>query len=91
MSNHSTGSGSPSTTVKDGTTTGWNKMANERRNITQPDDWWAAFQAAADSEGRDLSSWIGEAAKAKLSKKKAAKLSQRVTRGKAPKQTDGTD
>lgn len=32
---------------------------SERRNITQPADWWAAFEAQAKAEGASLSKWIG--------------------------------
>lgn len=52
-------------------------MTNERKNITQPADWWAAFETQAKAEGLTLSAWIGEAAKAKLPVKVAKKLSQR--------------
>lgn len=38
-------------------------MTNERKNITQPSDWWAAFEEAAKAEGLTLAAWLGEAAK----------------------------
>lgn len=37
-------------------------MTNERKLITQPADWWAAFEAAAESEGVSLAAWLGEVA-----------------------------
>jgi hypothetical protein len=52
-------------------------MTNERKNITQPPDWWAAFESAAKAEGLTLAEWIGEAAKAKLPKAAAKKLTER--------------
>ena len=36
-------------------------MASERRNISQPEEWWAAFEQQAKRDGADsLSKWIGE-------------------------------
>ena len=52
-------------------------MTNERKNITQPSDWWAAFEAQANAEGMTLAAWLGEAAKAKLPPKVAKKLTER--------------
>ena len=52
-------------------------MTNERKHITQPTDWWAAFQAAAEKAGKNLSEWMGEAAKAQLPAKAAKQLSDR--------------
>lgn len=52
-------------------------MTNERKNITQPSDWWHAFQEQAKAEGMTMSAWLGEAAKAKLSPNVAKKLTER--------------
>lgn len=52
-------------------------MTNERKHITQPTDWWEAFEAAANAEGMTLAAWLGEAAKAKLPPKVAKKLTER--------------
>lgn len=57
-------------------------MTNTRRNITQPGDWWAAFDAAAQASGTDLSAWLGEAGRRMLSRDERKKLSERVTRGR---------
>ncbi|MCU0870706.1 MAG: hypothetical protein MUE50_00025 [Pirellulaceae bacterium] len=38
----------------------------ERRNITQPADWWAAIEAAAAAESVTVSEWIGEACRKRL-------------------------
>ena len=35
-------------------------MTTTRKNITQPADWWVAFEIQAKSEGLTLSEWIGE-------------------------------
>ena len=52
-------------------------MTNERKNITQPSDWWEAFEKAAKAEGMTLAAWIGEAAKKQLPSKVAKKLTER--------------
>ena len=52
-------------------------MTNERKHITQPADWWAAFRAEADNRGMTLSEWIGEAAKKQLPKDVRKSLSER--------------
>ena len=53
-------------------------MTNDRKNIAQPIDWWAAFEAQSQAEGLTLSAWLGEAAKARLPQKVAKKLSERA-------------
>ena len=35
-------------------------MTTERKNISQPRDWWRAFKNEADREGLSLSTWIGK-------------------------------
>lgn len=62
-------------------------MNSERRNITQPADWWAAIERAADKAGLTVSEWIGEAAVDKLPVSVARKLSERPTRGQPRKET----
>lgn len=49
----------------------------ERKHITQPIDWWAAFHEYATKAGVSLSEWLGDAGKEKLPAKVAAKLSDR--------------
>ena len=39
---------------------------SERRNITQPADWWAAIAAAAAAESVTVSEWIGDACRKRL-------------------------
>jgi len=36
------------------------QAASVRKNITQPADWWQAFEAAATESGLSLSEWVGE-------------------------------
>jgi len=47
------------------------------RNITQPADWWAAFEAAASRAGCSLSEWIGDTCLQALPVKERRKLSER--------------
>lgn len=63
-------------------------MTNERRNTTQPTDWWALWQKHADAEGKDLAAWIGERVNQTLPKREVAKLSERATRGRPAKPKD---
>lgn len=62
-------------------------MTNERRHITQPEDWWAAFEEAAAKEGLTLAAWLGEAGKAMLPAKIAKQLSERPPANR-PKKTE---
>ncbi len=57
-------------------------MTNERKNITQPTDWWAAFEEEAKRRGLTLSEFIGLAASKMLAKDQKAKLSARVKPGR---------
>jgi len=61
-------------------------MQAERKNITQPAAWWAAFESAAAVEGQTLSEWVGDCCLANLEESTAKKLPERVKRGK-PKST----
>ena len=54
----------------------------QSKRITQPPDWWTAFQAEADFAGVSLSSWMGtaclmRATKTKPGRAEVAKLSDR--------------
>jgi len=63
-------------------------MTNQRRNVTQPADWWDAFKAAADKQGLSLSEWIGDCCKQQLPAKVAAKLSDRQPAHRPAKKSD---
>ena len=52
-----------------------------RRQITQPADWWAAFQKQADAEGLTVSQWLGECGLANLTAAERKQLSKRPAVG----------
>lgn len=58
-----------------------------RFNSVQPPDWLAAFRRAAERAGLSLSEWMGEACRAALPKKEAAKLSERPPANRPKKET----
>ena len=62
----------------------------DRKNITQPDDWWAAFVRQAQDEGLTLSEWMGECCIANLPKDRQQLLSGRVKRGQ-PRKSKSAD
>jgi hypothetical protein len=37
------------------------KLPSTKKTISQPPDWWDAFQYEADAAGLSLSAWIGDA------------------------------
>jgi hypothetical protein len=49
-----------------------------RKNITQPDDWWAAFEATAKEAGLSLSEWVGECCLVRVPKQLRDTLSKRL-------------
>lgn len=51
--------------------------ASKPKLITQPTDWWAAFEKAAKDAKITLAEWLGEAGRAKLPKEVSSKLSER--------------
>ena len=61
---------------------------NERKHITQPTDWWVAFEEQAKAEGMTLAAWLGEAAKKQLPPKVAKKLTERPPANRPPKAKD---
>ena len=50
---------------------------SERKCLTQPDDWWRAFEQEALKRGKTLAGWMGEVCVAQLPKRAQAKLSER--------------
>jgi hypothetical protein len=52
-------------------------MISQRRNLTQPADWWDAFAEQAAREGLTLSEWVGECCLAYLSAEVQQGLSNR--------------
>lgn len=63
-------------------------MTSERKNISQPKDWWSAFQDQADAENVTLAAWLGEAGKSKLPPKVAKKLTERPPANRPRKAKD---
>ena len=64
-------------------------MASERRNITQPDDWWRAWEQQAAADGMELSAWIGRLINKTLPKAVRESLSVRVAKGRPVKVAGG--
>ncbi|RIK70737.1 MAG: hypothetical protein DCC67_20620 [Planctomycetota bacterium] len=58
----------------------------ERKNLSLPSDWWAAFQAAARREGVTLSAWLGAAGRRRLDAAARRSLSQPRPMGRPPKE-----
>jgi hypothetical protein len=48
-----------------------------RKNITQPADWWQAFEATAKEAGLSLSEWVGECCLVRVPKPLRNTLSKR--------------
>lgn len=63
-------------------------MKAERRNITQPADWWAAFEIQAAAEGLTLSEWMGECCRVYLEKGINSGLSERPAANRPKKPRD---
>jgi hypothetical protein len=57
-----------------------------RKQISQPADWWAAFQRQADEAGVSLSQWLGERGIEALSAKERKGLSERRPEGRPRKE-----
>lgn len=60
----------------------------ETKSLTQPADWWAAWQLAANANNQTLAAWIGEQCNKTLPKTVAKQLSERKTAGRPRKSTD---
>lgn len=61
-------------------------MTTERKNLTQPSDWWAAFADQAAQDNVSLSEWVGECCRAAVDTRTRQRLSDRPSVG-APKQS----
>lgn len=51
--------------------------ASKPKSITQPADWWAAFEKQAGDNGQTLSEWVGDCCVANLPAKVQRQLSER--------------
>ena len=58
-------------------TRGINVANSERRNVSQPADWWAAFEAQAQQDEQTLSEWLGDCGLANLPRDERKRLSER--------------
>ena len=52
-------------------------ISSERRNLTQPGDWWQAYSRAATADGLTLSAWVGLQCLAGIADADRAGLSER--------------
>ncbi|AMV35711.1 hypothetical protein VN12_26700 [Pirellula sp. SH-Sr6A] len=53
-----------------------------KKTITQPEDWWQAWEVEAFKQGKLLSEWIGDCCNATLPKKSRDRLTIRAGRGR---------
>lgn len=53
------------------------QVISERKNLTEPKDWWEAFVNQAKEEGMTLSAWVGDCCFAFLPKEVRDSLSDR--------------
>lgn len=65
-------------------------MTSERRNVTAPDDWWLAFEAAAKSAGKTVSEWLRDCGYENLPAKVRKGLSEAKGAGR-PRLPDNDD
>lgn len=61
------------------------KTTSDRKNISQPAEWWAAFAAQAERDGQSLSEWLGDCGLANLDPDLLDGLPDRPTVGKRAK------
>lgn len=52
-------------------------MTSKPKTLTEPEEWWSAFEAQAKKEGKTLSEWLGDAGMEKLPAKVRAMLPER--------------
>jgi len=57
-------------------------MKCERKNVSEPADWWAAWERAAAAKGLHLSEWIGQQCNRALPREVRDELSHRAKRGR---------
>ena len=71
------------------------KLPSTKKTISQPPDWWTAFQSEADAAGLSLSAWIGKACIGAIKRRKSgpenvAKLSARPLASRPKKNVGAT-
>ena len=65
--------------------------ASIRKNITQPADWWQAFESTAKEAGLSLSEWVGECCLIRVSKPLRDGLSKRPRAHRPKRETDAAE
>ena len=53
-------------------------VAKQRKNISQPAEWWRAFQEQADAEGKCLSEFMGDVLRQYVEKHQGKQLRDRM-------------
>jgi hypothetical protein len=66
-------------------------MTSERRTMTQPADWWDAFQQQAAADGQTLSAWAGDCMRARLPASTSRELSERPPANRPKADEDGDE
>ena len=66
------------------------QMTSQRKNISQPADWWVAFSEQANRKGESLSEWIGDCCQIHVDTDLQYLFSERNGRGR-PKSNDQFD
>jgi hypothetical protein len=61
---------------------------SERKNLSQPADWWSAFERQAAREGHTLSHWMGLCCIANLPVIEQKKLTERPPAHRPRKEPD---
>lgn len=61
---------------------------SQRKNISQPEDWWVAFEEEASKSDMTLSAWIGDCCWSFLPVKRRKKLSGRKPAHRPPLDQD---
>lgn len=62
-----------------------------RKNITQPADWWQAFEATAKEAGLSLSEWVGECCLVRVPKPLRDTLSKRPGAHRPKRETEAAE
>jgi len=63
-------------------------MTTTRKNISQPADWWAAYEAEASKQGKSLSEWMADQCNAALPAKVRKALSERPAANRPRKEPE---
>lgn len=65
--------------------------ASVRKNITQPADWWEAFEATAKEAGLSLSEWVGECCLVRVPKPLRDTLTKRPGAHRPKRETEAEE